>query len=89
MRSLAKLTVPMLSKTPFILKLYRRSHISANIFFTDASFQPGEKDHTVKVPYHFNYTRPSRSSFESTSSVYRAQKEETGFLSFRLDFGAL
>lgn len=80
MHSLAKITVPTLSKTPFVLKLYRRSHIPENIFFTDASFQLGEKDHTVKVPYLFYYAKPSRRSFESISSIYTAQKEEMGCL---------
>lgn len=76
MHSLAKFTVPMPSKTPFVLKLYR-SHISANIFFTDTSFQLGEKNHTVKVLYLFYYAKPSRRGFES---IYTAQKEGMGFL---------
>jgi len=76
MHSLAKLTVPMLSKTPSVLKLYGRSHISANIFLTDASFQQGEKDRTVKAPYLFYYAKPSTRSFESISSIYTAHEEE-------------
>lgn len=88
MHSLSKLTVLMLSKTPFVLKLYR-SHISANVFFTDASFQLGEKKHTVKLTHVFYYAKPSRRSFKSNSSVYTAQKEEMGFLSTSWTFEVL
>lgn len=61
---------PMLSKPPFVLKLFR-SHISAKMFFTDASFQLREKDHTIKVLHLFYYAKPSRRSFEN---IYITQR---------------
>lgn len=71
----------MLSKPPFDLKLFRRSHISAIIFFTDASFQVGEKDHIIKELHLFYYAKPSRRSF---LSIYITYKEEMCFRFFQV-----
>lgn len=72
-------SVPMLSKPPFVLKPFRRPQISAKMFFTDASFQLGEKDHIIKEQHLFYYAKSSRRNFK----VFTAHtKKKCVFFSF-------
>lgn len=75
----------MLSKPPFVLKMFRRSHISAKMFFTDASFQLGEKDHIIKELHLFYYAKPSRRSFESIYITHTKKKYGVFFSSWTLE----
>lgn len=55
------------------------------MFFTDASFQLGEKDCIIKELHLLYYAKPSRQSLES---IYITHKEEMCFLFSKLDFGS-
>lgn len=56
------------------------------MFFTDASFQLGEKDYIIKELHLFYYAKASRRSFESIYITHT--KKEIWGVFFKLDFGS-
>lgn len=82
--SLSKLTVPMLSKTPFVLMLYRRSHISTNIIIHWCLISAGWERPRCQSTISFLLCKAKQEKFWKVFQVFTQPRKKNWVVFFQV-----